>query len=283
MIDRKTRVLTPGVYAPPGKWAVRPMSYLEVLLSKDVSEPFQKSRWNFPWPPTKFYGLYFLKNAWCAVLGLYSEIGTGGANIWRNEKRGRDTGKSIGSEALHDTGSEALHDSIGPPKDTRLAIPQVAKRSLSRESVVDVEPQKLEPGKGELAQEASPGAKKSRTRGVGVDEVKLTKRGPERVKPGDDPPPLDPPSKRRILDKISRDLREKKAVKADGAAISEYLWEDHLVDDDVCEWSPLDQVGLPRAMDLLRGRMLRWWKKRVTTSYLSWMKKEHPPLGNRKF
>jgi hypothetical protein len=54
------------------------------------------------------------------------------------------------------------------------------------------------------------------------------------------------------------------------------------VDDDVREWSPQDRVGLPRAMDLLRARMLRWWKKRVTTSYLSRMKEEHPRLGNRK-
>jgi hypothetical protein len=34
-------------------------------------------------------------------------------------------------------------------------------------------------------------------------------------------------------------------------------------------------------MDLLRARMLRWWKKRVTTSYLVWLKEEHPPLWRK--
>jgi hypothetical protein len=70
----------------------------------------------------------------------------GGANIRRNEKHGRDTGEPIGSEALHNIGSEALYDSIGSPKATRLAIPQVAKRIRSWESVADIQPQKLEPG-----------------------------------------------------------------------------------------------------------------------------------------
>jgi hypothetical protein len=46
-------------------------------------------------------------------------------------------------------------------------------------------------------------------------------------------------------------------VKSNDAAIPEYLWEDHLVDYDVRNWSPQDRVGLSRAMDLLRERMLR--------------------------
>jgi hypothetical protein len=88
-------------------------------------------------------------------------------------------------------------------------------------------------------------------------------------------------SKREILDQIARDLRERKAVKSDDAAIPEYLWEEHLTADDVRVWTPSDRVGLPRAMDLLRARMLRWWKKRVTTSYLVWLKEEHPRLRRK--
>ena len=38
LIDKRTRVLTPGIYAPPGKWCVRALTYSEVLLCKDVSE-----------------------------------------------------------------------------------------------------------------------------------------------------------------------------------------------------------------------------------------------------
>jgi hypothetical protein len=138
-----------------------------------------------------------------------------------------------------------------------------------------VAPHHPEPGKGELLQEASPGAKKSRSWWTVFDGVNLTKTGPGRVEPGETPESGLDLSKRKILDKISRDLREKEAVKSDDAAIPEYLWEDHLVDDDIRDWSHQDRVGLPCAMDLLRGRML-------TTSYLSWMKEEHPRLRNKK-
>jgi hypothetical protein len=31
-------------------------------------------------------------------------------------------------------------------------------------------------------------------------------------------------------------------------------------------------------MDLLRDRMLYWWKKRVTSPYFSWLKNKHPRL-----
>jgi hypothetical protein len=34
-IDRKTCVLTPGAYAPKGKWALRPLTLEEILVAKD--------------------------------------------------------------------------------------------------------------------------------------------------------------------------------------------------------------------------------------------------------
>jgi hypothetical protein len=89
------------------------------------------------------------------------------------------------------------------------------------------------------------------------------------------------PTRGKLLEKIFRDLPEQKVVKSDNAEVPDYLWEDHLVDDNVCNWSPPNQVGLLGAMKLLRERMLRWWKKPVTTSYLHWLKEEHPRL--RKF
>jgi hypothetical protein len=76
--------------------------------------------------------------------------------------------------------------------------------------------------------------------------------------------------------KIDGDYRKRKAVKSNDAAILEYLWKEHLADDDMCSWTPCDWVGLQYAIDLLRQRMLRLWKKRVTTFYLPWLKEEHP-------
>jgi hypothetical protein len=68
MIDRKTRVLTPEVYAPPGKWAVRLTSYLEVLLLKDVSKTLSKVLVEFP-PASDQILRAFLPGK-CLVLGF---------------------------------------------------------------------------------------------------------------------------------------------------------------------------------------------------------------------
>jgi hypothetical protein len=42
VLDRGIRVLTPCVYAPQVNWAVRPISYLEALVCKDLSETLAK-------------------------------------------------------------------------------------------------------------------------------------------------------------------------------------------------------------------------------------------------
>jgi hypothetical protein len=68
IIDRKTRVLTPGVYTPPGKWAVRLISYLEVLLSKEVLETLSKELMEFP-PASDQLLRTFLPRK-CSVLGF---------------------------------------------------------------------------------------------------------------------------------------------------------------------------------------------------------------------
>jgi hypothetical protein len=34
-LDRKTRVLAPGLYAPKGHWALRPLTVEEVFVAKD--------------------------------------------------------------------------------------------------------------------------------------------------------------------------------------------------------------------------------------------------------
>jgi hypothetical protein len=56
---------------------------------------------------------------------------------------------------------------------------------------------------------------------------------------------------RELLEQISRDLWERKATKADDADIPEYLWEEHLVDDNAQHWTAKDRVGLPRAIDMM--------------------------------
>jgi hypothetical protein len=59
-----------------------------------------------------------------------------------------------------------------------------------------------------------------------------------------------------VFNEVDKILREWKATKSDDAAVPEYLWLEHLVDDGPGKWSKKQQEGLPVAMDLLWGRML---------------------------
>jgi hypothetical protein len=81
-------------------------------------------------------------------------------------------------------------------------------------------------------------------------------------------------------DRLGRELRERKATKSDDAVVPEYLWEEHLLSDGPTSWevSEEDRPRLRRAMDLLRQWMLKWWKKRVTTSFLEWTHNQYKGL-----
>jgi hypothetical protein len=41
---------------------------------------------------------------------------------------------------------------------------------------------------------------------------------------------------KEVLEKIGREKRERKATKADGALVPEYLWEEHLLHDCPIPW-----------------------------------------------
>ncbi len=66
-------------------------------------------------------------------------------------------------------------------------------------------------------------------------------------------------------------------VKSDDAAIPEYLWEDHLTEDNDRVWTPRDWVGLPRAMDLLRDRMLCGWLEEEGDRFVLFVAEERAP------
>jgi hypothetical protein len=136
-----------------------------------------------------------------------------------------------------------------------------------------VSSKRLREGEEEVANESVSGKENSGALVGGVETIDLDIGGkideaPTRVKTD-------------LLDEIGRDLRERKAVKADDAEVPTYLWEEHLVDDDERTWTTKDREKLPWAMDLLRTRMLRWWRHRVTRSSLDWVKSEHENLRKR--
>jgi hypothetical protein len=113
-----------------------------------------------------------------------------------------------------------------------------------------------------------------------VDEEEERIEIDEEEKGGMRSPETDPPhpeemkaEQKEEWDRLARcELWERKATKSDDAAVPEYLWEEHLLRDGPTPWtiSEADRPKLRSAMNLLRGRMLRWWKKGITTSFLVW-------------
>jgi hypothetical protein len=75
---------------------------------------------------------------------------------------------------------------------------------------------------------------------------------------------------RATLDHIEREARQRKATKSNDAEIPAYLWEEHLLQDGPTPWdtTTTDIPKLMLGMELMRRRMLKWWKQKVTRTFL---------------
>jgi hypothetical protein len=80
-----------------------------------------------------------------------------------------------------------------------------------------------------------------------------------------------------LLNEIDRVNQERKAVKLDDAAIPEYLWEEHLLEGIPHQpWSDEEDMKKVRLLTgWLRRKMLAWWKRNVTISYVAWAKTKY--------
>jgi hypothetical protein len=79
-----------------------------------------------------------------------------------------------------------------------------------------------------------------------------------------------------VLEDVARENRDRKAVKSDDAAVPEYLWEEHLLEGlKEREWDEIKLVKVRRVATWLRSKMLRWWKRKATTSYIHWQKDKY--------
>jgi hypothetical protein len=83
-----------------------------------------------------------------------------------------------------------------------------------------------------------------------------------------------------ILEGIARENRERKATKSDDADVPIYLWEEHLFDDGILGQTLADLPSMRLMMDALPVLMLMKWKKKVTSSLFSWIRRENPSLRN---
>ena len=76
-----------------------------------------------------------------------------------------------------------------------------------------------------------------------------------------------------------REKREKKATKEDDAEVPEYLWLEHLFDDDEKIWSEEAQSQLKRTAGWFRTRMLIRWKRNVFRTFGTFLKQKYPRLA----
>jgi hypothetical protein len=82
-----------------------------------------------------------------------------------------------------------------------------------------------------------------------------------------------------LEDGVSRQHRERKAVKSNAAAVPEYLWEEHLTSGSkVQDWNDQAIHNLRVVSSWLRERMMGWWKWKVVMPYVAWMKDKYNTL-----
>jgi hypothetical protein len=75
---------------------------------------------------------------------------------------------------------------------------------------------------------------------------------------------------------VSREQRDQKVVKSDDAAIPKYLWEEQLLEGLTrVEWNESKLLKIRRLSTWLRKKMLHWWKRHVTTAYITWAKEKY--------
>jgi hypothetical protein len=76
-----------------------------------------------------------------------------------------------------------------------------------------------------------------------------------------------------FLEDVSGQNRERKVVKCDDAAVPEYLLEEHLkTGSKIGNWNDKARQGLQVVSSCFWDQMLCWWKRKMTMSYITWMK-----------
>eukprot|EP00978_Attheya_sp_CCMP212_P000239 scaffold463_cov46-Attheya_sp.AAC.3 len=74
----------------------------------------------------------------------------------------------------------------------------------------------------------------------------------------------------KLLEAIDREKRERKATKSDDAEVPVYLWEEYMINDGDFGRTTADLPRMRPLMGACRVPMLKWWKRKVTSSLFSW-------------
>jgi hypothetical protein len=311
-IDQKTRVLTPGVYAPKGKWALRSLTVEEVIVAKDFGRILPvlmaverlNNRFFHPLIPGKI--LVALALQW-GCNGVGGGCGGGSFLLKKAKDLGRTPGLTINPdeapfkrqklEVEYGIKGLAKEGDLRSPEDRRSEVPPSPSEVWSLKSVFE-DQDELDPKLVlEKRNESGVKLKQGQTLRPEVLSEKSGSLSPrDEGKVADSPPtlggnlgesfaPVKPSSgfpndsaevSKTCLDEILHEHRQRKAVKSDNAKVPEYLWEAHLIEG--CEginWDDdvISKVGT--VIDWLHEQMLRWWKRRVTSAYGAWVRAKY--------
>jgi hypothetical protein len=303
-LDRRTEVLTPGVYARKGDWALRRLTLEEVLVAKDYGKVL-----------TDLLSVGTLSNALLRNLTPGKTLvalaerwgcnnGGGGAPFFRFGKKGRPGGEITDQEPpikkskfqiaerspqcsrrIRTIGNvtrvsflkdkKALEgDHLEFIRDKRVLTPRDREPVLVETVGVSFDTGSDEKG---MKGDHSDFLRDKRVFTLGTREMVLveTVGNSDEVdgKATDECETDARPKPDTMLDDIARKNQNRKAVKSDDAAVPEYLWEDNLLEGIKDQaWDDTKLVKVRRVATWLRSKMLRWWKRQVTTSYIAWAK-----------
>jgi hypothetical protein len=264
-VDTRTQVLTPGVFAPRKQWALRPLTLEEVLITKDFGQlmPLLLS--------TGVLSHVFVQNlipgkSLVAIAGRWGCNGGGsflkkarlGCQIDAGDGKRRKRAKV---EANVPVSGEAKSMKSNLVSETSVTSGRISLENVKQASddIIGISLENVKQASDDIIKrliDAKAGLQ------LDTDTVKEHQE--------------------KVLKAISREQRDRKAVKADDADVPEYLWEDQLLEAlDMGTADELARKKVRRVSTWLRSVMLCWWQRKVTTSYIEWARDKYA-LGYSK-
>ena len=78
-----------------------------------------------------------------------------------------------------------------------------------------------------------------------------------------------------VVERVTREARERMATKSDDARIPTELWLEHLMSEGAYPWKGTAWDSVEVALNVLRRYLVRAWRKRVTKSFFRWLDRRY--------
>jgi hypothetical protein len=248
MLDKLVQVSTPTLFAKPGYWGLRSLSNVEILLAKDLSEA-DSGKLKDVRPKVGF--LRSFTPGKCLVFG-FRALFNGGGTVDNSQPETITQFAHAHEDELWCQGKNLeVSDRDGS------AVGASGGKTAKRPERRPLEGEGQKRSQNLLERIESP-----RKELVGSCEVGNLGE-------------VSPPGVAAVQEEISREGRERKATKADDAEVPEYLWHEHVLEDCGRSWTDSQKKALPPAAQVLQKGMLKHWKQKVLTLFLTWLNRWH--------